>query len=238
MKGLSVLMPAGGAIETDEWRQRSFKWIVARYEALLPDAELCFGNSEHTPYNRSAARNDAFAQSSGDMLLVADADTVFNVAQIVRAITLIREAGAAWVIPYDGADRHPDRRGIGRYYNLSQRATVFLIENADPGQHVEEPNHPEAWDHKITSWAGLLMLPRSAWEAVGGYDESFTGWGYEDNAFRAALDHRVGPYARVKGEAGYVMHAWHPAPEEDCFGQPDIQANRELCAKYEKGLLP
>lgn len=236
---LSVLMPVGGDVETDPWRWRAFEWLVERYKRLLPAAELVFGTSDQEPFNRSQARNDAFARSTGDMLLIADADTVFNPAQIFKANQLIQECGAPWVIPYQGHENNVDAvsREIGRYYNLSQKATAYILDSP-PESELQEPPDAELYEHKLTSWAGLLVLPRKAWEAVGGYDENFIGWGYEDGAFRTALDHKVGPFMRVTGPAGYVMHLWHPAPEEQCFGQPFIERNRTLCRKYEIGDLP
>jgi predicted glycosyltransferase involved in capsule biosynthesis len=97
-----------------------------------------------------------------------------------------------------------------------------------------EPLNPEQWIHKITSWAGLLVLSREAWEKVGGYDEAFIGWGYEDNAFQASLDRRVGHFDRVDG---FVVHLWHPAPVEECFGQPHIKDNQARYEKYRRGRL-
>lgn len=239
MTNLSVLMPVGGEIETDPWRWRACEWITHRYKRLLPHAELVFGVSESEPFNRSEARNNAFAKSTGDMLLVADADTLFNVGQIAKGITLIQECGAPWVIPYEGWTNaiDPQSHDVGRYYNLSQEATAYILETP-PTSEIPEPPDPNMWEHKLTSWSGLLLMPRSAWEAAGGYDENFVGWSFEDTAFRFALDNRVGPHMRVTGPAGYVMHLWHPVTEEACFGQPYMEANRALCRRYERGELP
>jgi hypothetical protein len=135
-EGLSVLIPAGGAIRDDPWRARSFEWIVDRYMRLLPDADLCFGDSDQEPYNRSQARNDAFSVAEEDMLLVADADTVFSVEQIAIAVGLIGE-GAPWIIPY---------RSDGGYYNLSQEATAFVLSNR-PDASISEPPDESMWEH-------------------------------------------------------------------------------------------
>lgn len=236
---LSVLIPVGGELETDPWRRHSFEWVRRRYEALLPDAEICLGTSSQTPYNRAQARNHAFAQSTGDMLLVADGDTVFNPPQIFKAIQLIREIGAHWVIPYEGHTNavDPESHELGRYYNLSATATDYLL-GAPPNAEIDEPAGSDLWEFKLTSWAGLLVLPRTAWEAAGGYDENFLAWGFEDNAFRFALEHKVGPFTRVSGPAGFALHLWHPSSEENRFGQPSMEHNRALCARYERGELP
>lgn len=232
MEGLSVLMPVGGAVDTDPWRKRAFDWLMQRY-AEIPydiDIEMAFGTSDQVPYNRAQARNDAFSAATGDVLLVADADTVYHPAALQIAVGMVRSGGVPWVIPY----------AEGRYYNLSQDATDFML-NTGPAHVVPEPPTPDeygTYEHKITSWAGLLVLSRESWEKAGGYDETFRGWGYEDNAFRYALDHAVGSHVRVRGSSAYAMHLWHPVTEAECFGQPDIEHNRELCRQYELGLLP
>ncbi len=58
---------------------------------------------------------------------------------------------------------------------------------------------------------GSIALSRDAFHAIGGYDESFVGWGGEDNEFwERAQTRRVWPY-------GYLpfVHLWHaPQPEK------------------------
>lgn len=207
-----------------DWRMKSVRWLVERYDLLFPDIELILGGVDMTgPFNRSAARNEAIAEARGDVLLIADADTVFQPDQIETGLDAL-EQGAPWVIPYS----------LGRYYNLSADETIRTWREA-PDAVIAEPDDHRLYEHKIDSWAGMLLVSRENYDKVGGYDERFKGWGYEDNAFRAALDHHVGPHQRVDG---YTLHLWHPAPEAECFSQPHIQANRDLCLQYEQGLLP
>lgn len=218
---LSVLIPVGGELETDEWRRRSFDWVRRRYEALLPQAELVYGFCNDEPYNRAKALNDAFEQSTCDTLLIADADTSFNVAQVTKGMTLIRECAAPWSIIY----------GEERYYNLTEQATEYLL-GMPVDAEIDEPPMPMMWDHRITSWSGLVMVPRSAWIKVGGFDERFRSWGGEDNAFQLALDCLIGPFARVHGPAAFCLHLFHPAPEEKCFGSPGWPENKRLLDIY------
>lgn len=219
---LSVLVPWRPS--TDGYRNRSFAWLRHRYHQLLPDAQLVIGTSSAERFNRSEARNNAFNYSDGDVVLIADADTIFH-AQSIRLAVMVAATGAAhWVIPY----------GEKRYYNLSHRRTEEILA-LDPAADIPEPTDEDDWEHKLTSWAGLLVVTRAAYQEAGGYDERFAGWGYEDNAFRAALDHRVGPHSRLDG---HCEHLWHPVAVGECFDNPDIEANRKLYQKYELGILP
>lgn len=215
---LSVIIPWNDS--SDRWRARSFDWVVERYRALLPDAEMNIGHSE--PFNRGAARNSAVEQSTGDVLLIADADMVLQPAALQLGLQAIAR-GCAWVVLYQ----------LGRYYNLTELESARIMAFA-PDLEIREPQDAQRWDHKIDSWAGLLLVPREAFDKVGGYDEHFVGWGYEDNAFRAALDRKVGAHERVDG---FALHLWHPAPDSDTFGHPDIATNRERARRYEAGDL-
>jgi hypothetical protein len=54
---------------------------------------------------------------------------------------------------------------------------------------------------------GSLAVERDAYFALGGYDESFVGWGGEDNEFwERAQTRRVWPYAYLP-----IVHLWHSA---------------------------
>lgn len=228
---LDVLIPWGGEID-DPWRTSAFWWLRHRYRSLLPEATVIIGTSTQEPFNRSEARNNAFRASNADTLLIADADTVFQPEAIRGAVRLLGN-GAPWVIPY---------REQAGYYSLSQTATKRIFESP-PESDVPEPVDEDDWEHKhaspadpLPSWAGMLVLPRAAWEKVGGYDEGFIGWGWEDLAFRTALDRLVGPHRRIQNS--YVLHLWHERSEADNFGQPHIKQNQERCREYELGIRP
>jgi glycosyltransferase involved in cell wall biosynthesis len=208
---LSVLIPYrpdGGP------RDEIFAWLLARYERLLPEAEICIGENDDEPFSRSKARNDAYRKATRDVFLVADADTMFHRDQIEAGVTLVKESGV-WVLPYLW------------YYNLAQEFTEQVLKS-QPDVTIAEPDHPSQWEHRLESWAGLLLMPRKAYEEVGGYDERFVGWGYEDNSFQLAVDTIWGPFQRLA--CGYCLHLWHPPGLG--FASPNIAQSRMLWNQY------
>jgi glycosyltransferase involved in cell wall biosynthesis len=203
MTSLSIAMPFASA---DARRQRLFEWVCRRWTFLLPDAQLCIGESDLANFNRSAARNAAIAQATGDVLVITDADTACNVEQVQAAIEMVR-GGAAWVVAHT------------TYYALSEAFSDKVL-----GGPVDiEFAPPYEGPSSTRSEAGVLVLPRATLDRVGGYDERFIGWGYEDNAFAAAVNQVAGPYHRVAGD---MLHLWHDPGL--AMAQPNIAHNRAL----------
>lgn len=213
MRNLSILIPYrsdGGR------RELLFGWVKRRYERLFPEAEIVVGRNEDQPFNRGAARNDAFKRSTGDMLLIADADVVCDVNLVWRAVCMTTR-GRRWMIPYS------------TYYNLDKVTSDRIVAGAP-----ETPVPPEdrlGYDHKLSAAvAGQLVVPRVAYEEVGGYDERYVGWGYEDTDFAITLNTLWAPVERLDGRC---LHLWHDVTNAN-FEQPMIQVNMNLHRQYEK----
>lgn len=200
-------------------RERVFNWVMNRWKAHFPKAEYSVVGNFKEPFSRGEARNDAVRSTRSDVVVIADADTTYaDPGQIRQAVGQVKDNPNAWVIPY--AEEH--------YYNLAQDATEFLL-SIDPGTALKDPDNEDAWEHKITSWAGILVMHRAAFEAAGGYDRRFIGWGYEDNAFQLCLDTIVARHQRIEAP---VFHLWHPISAQTNFDQPYIQHNRDLYRRY------
>jgi hypothetical protein len=72
---------------------------------------------------------------------------------------------------------------------------------------------------------GSVAITRAAFEAIGGMDESFVGWGGEDNEFwERAQTRKVWRYAGLP-----IWHLWHPAQAGKLqAGQQTLLRLREL----------
>lgn len=201
-------------------RDYIFSWIHSRLRWAFPWGEVITGHNNEDPFNRSAARNDAFRKASGDVVIFADADTTLGDTSLYHeAVTIVAEDPSKWVIPY----------AENRYYNMARGASHEIM-STPSWVKIDDPDDENAWEHKITSWAGALVMHRSAFEAVNGYDERFHGWGGEDNAFQYSMDTLVSPHIRLDGAC---YHLWHPRGEAD-FDQPDWPENKELLKRYER----
>lgn len=68
------------------------------------------------------------------------------------------------------------------------------------------------WHITTDAPGGCAVATRTAWATLGGYDDTFTGWGYEDNALAAHAARTIGR-AHIPGDA---VHLWHdPDPRDE-----------------------
>lgn len=215
---VSVLVPYRAG---DDHRARLWDWCRSWWATWFPDFEVVVADTDHEDFNRGAARNQAARRATGEIFIVADADTIVHPPALESGVAAVDINLAPWVIPYEQE----------RYYNLSETATLRRLQfPPDTVTPITEPWDVDDWEHKITSWAGCLILRRDAYWYAGGYPE-FRVWGYEDDCFRAALDQLTGGHQRMDG---FALHLWHPVTEEQRFGNPDIEANRAIAMEYRR----
>ncbi len=208
---LSILVPFGGK---NPYRIKVWSWLNRFWQSHLTiDYEIIVGTDSRSarrhrpsPFSKSRAVNNAFARSSGDIIVVLDADAFLDPAVIEHCARRIRaqmRAGVhSWAIPY-------------RYLlRLTQLATDELLDS-DPCHpwHIPDPPPPEDVEgHDGSGWghiygALIQIMPREAFELVGGFDTRFEGWGGDDAHMVQKLDTMWGKHFMTPNN---VYHLWHP----------------------------
>lgn len=212
---VSVIVP----YRTDNGlREEIWTWLKERWETVYPDFELCVADSEAEEFSRSEARNNAFADSTGDVVIVADADSVPMTNTLLTCVDAVMTDPAMWAIAHD------------KYLMLNEDATNALLAQS-PSLRAEPAPQSMLLKPPFVSYAGMLVMHRDSYEAVGGYDERFQGWGLEDWAFRVAMDTLVQPLQR---SPGVLMHLYHGPPNGKTFGTPPNQHNNDIYKQYDK----
>ena len=215
---VSVLVPYQ---PDDEYRDRAWAFNRARWEAM--DVELVIGEGQGVAgsFQQSRAINAAARRATGDVFVIADADVALEPAWVTDAVELVR-CGVPWVLPR-------------RYRQLTERSTLTVL-TGDPLDPIP-PNLPAVWVGDGISWTGGIVLLREAFEAVGGYEERFGGWGANDICFAMALDTLWGQHRRLEGDA---THLWHARTGLDAQGSASatlmrryIEAHRDVPAMRE-----
>lgn len=204
---------------------RDALWAYARrrWETLFPDWPVIEGHHDDGPFNRSKAINRA-AEEAGewDVAIVIDSDVMVSRAQVVAAVERASEPGGpvTWAHRrWRGIRRDATERLVADRYvwgdELDRDELDLIVERTNP-----------------LSWSCCIAIPRWVFDDLGGFDERFEGWGFEDMAFQSVIC-GLYPWDRIEGD---VVHLWHPRSEERIVpGQPRLTATREYVVNARLG---
>jgi hypothetical protein len=159
-------------------------WVVVDWWRAK-DFRVILGDSDPAlPFNVSAARNAAVSKATTRAVIVADADTIPDLGSLQVVLSRMEEGRVVYPFNrYRYVDRLPDPLDLA---NLE---------------------HSKEW---VNSVGGLLVTTPSTYWSVGGFDERFERWGYEDNAFYLAAS----TLATVARTAGTVYAFGHDADRD------------------------
>lgn len=167
-------------------------------------------------FSRSAALNTA-ARLAGDwrVAVIIDADVVCDPDRVRDAVGLASET-RSMILPHDAR------------YDLSPRATRGIISGRDVGDWERHVRRRYAASNGHPSVSSVVVVSREQWDLVGGFDESFRGWGYEDTAFAAACE----TFGGIVRMPGVVWHLWHPTAREGKRGTVSWSRNSAKGQRY------
>lgn len=210
--GIRFLVPrrADGGVRDTLWDRCAQHWAQG-----CPDIPIVEGASPEGPFNRSAAINDA-ARGSWDIAIVLDADVLAEASQVYAAADRVRQSGKV-TLPYD------------RFVGLNQVMTARVLRG------YEGPWERGARFRSDTHESSIVAIPRKLWDAIGGFDERFVGWGQEDVAFIQAARILGGGIERIPG---VVFHLEHGARHLRGRGSSQYRANQERGERYRQARTP
>lgn len=158
-------------------------------------------------FNRSAAINRAAALAGDwDVAVIIDADVICSPDRVKEACFLAAQTGSM-VLP------HTVR------YDLTPIASEDVRHGGFDPLHIDwtkvrKPRRLVAHTYSVEnghpSVSSVVVISRRQWDEIGGFDEAFRGWGFEDTAFAAAAE-TFGGIIRIEG---VVWHLWHPTARE------------------------
>lgn len=192
-------------------------WAFARtwWENDHPDWEIVEGHHDDGgPFNRSAAINAA-AREAGewDAALIIDADVLCDPHNVRNAIDLAVESGGMVLAYHERvALSRAGTEQVMRGYRGNWRARGMV-----DGTFLD-------------ACSSAVAVSRQLWDAVGGFDERFVGWGWEDVAFRIACETVSGrEMAKI---AGQCWHLHHRVSEGNNRAEPTFILNRARGERY------
>jgi len=217
---ISILMPYR---KSDDSREKAFEWSVRKWQHELPEAEIIVASDDgKDPFSKTIAVNKAYRQSSGDVLAIVDADIYVPRHIITNCAKKISQGQALFVQPCNKVAR------------ISKQKTedIYNIDPKDPFPKIVETDLD-----RTTNVVGLIcMFSRDLFEAAGGMDPRFRGWGWEDSAWIWVMRHLYGkPWVGNHT----VYHLWHDRVRND-DGKPiwagQTNRNNVLGTRYKKGV--
>lgn len=157
--------------------------------AMLPPwvTHLLLAPPEGTPFNKSWLLNCGVAAARADVVVLHDNDMIVPERWAAEIVALHAEG-------YDVID---PKRFI---FYLDRAASARSFERGLPD--LSAP--PESVVQNLTA-GGTMAIARRAYEEIGGYDETFYGWGGHDTEFWERA------ITRKSFQFGYLplLHAWH-----------------------------
>lgn len=192
---------------------RSRNWEYAEHWWRQLELPICEGDGpRNEDFDITRARNAAVASATDaypdwEVALMTDTDVVLgSPATALRAIDAAYALNQ-YVVAHD------------RMAYLGDVGTMRVVNDGDP------PARRALFEIRST-WETVFAFTREMWEAIGGFDPRFRGFGHQVEAFFHAAktlyvaDRILGP----------CYHLWHPysADQEN----PHLAANRELVERY------
>lgn len=220
---VSILVPfraeqgEAGRIRTQNW-----EWLKRRWEASLPEAEIVTGTDEGMPFSKTVAVNDAYSKASGDVFVIADADSWVQATHVRSSIEYVLRRQVL-VVPWTIAHR-------------LTAADTMRLRRLDPAmeQPFTQTMRKNVSDYRPSpsTAAMVVVVTREGFERVGGMDPRFRGWGAEDVAFGLACGALLGLTKIILGEAYALYHKRPRANGKRVWEQDDGSHNVPLGERY------
>lgn len=199
-------------------RDRLWSFCRAYWARELPGWTIVEGHHDDGPFNRAAAINRA-AAGKWDVAVIVDADVIVDAAIVARAAGQALETGRM-TLPFRTR------------WSLNQKGTEKILDGH------QGTWRPWAAGRQTFNVSTCLAVPRALWDEIGGFDERFSGWGGEDDAFAAAARALGGTIDRLAGDAWHLFHQrslWrdHRAP---LYRQARLLAERYVATTDETAM--
>jgi mannosyltransferase OCH1-like enzyme len=202
-------------------RDKIFNFVYNKYKKDFPNSEFILGEdtSGEEHFCKSHAVNDGVAKSKGEIIIITDGDLIVDKKVIEKGIAGLRTS--PFILPF------------GYCANLTAKISEEIVN----GQKFTEPQMRQnnyvvrnirvgesQWGDKL---AGLIqIITKDLFYQIGGMDERFKGWGYEDTVFCWRIMKEIGDYDILPND--WIYHLHHEQ------NNPFNESNYELAQKIKK----
>ncbi|KAA3622147.1 MAG: hypothetical protein DWQ08_13190 [Proteobacteria bacterium] len=259
LSGVSILMSV--KIDSRE-RLRNLRLMLDYYESFYEDYELVVveqDNESRIPCEivdrpqvrhhfiasddvhwKTRNHNVAARLSRGEFLLMSDCDIFVHPEAMTQALRRVREGGHFVQLfngvlvqiasnYVDGGMRFPDAVDVLRYFPRTYQQ--------EPSRFRDERMQPLYGNHNYLATGGATLCRRDAFHLVGGWNENFVSFGFEDQEFFERVTKLDGPPERIEGYNAY--HLEHPRLDDSVYNnfyRSNEAEFRRVCAMSREAL--
>lgn len=177
-------------------RKQNFEFLNKYMRDIFPDAEFIIAKdpTNYPNYCRSHSINHGVRQSTGENLLIMDSDIYISKELILRGLKLLESS--PFVIPF----------GIVR--DLLPPISEQVVNGEEHTyKELERWGYRDRDIRRDKMAGGLQLFKRNFFDQIGGYDERFIYWGYEDTYLCQKVKKELGDYPII--EDGVCYHLYH-----------------------------
>lgn len=198
------------------WREqpsriKPFKEVMKWFQDNLPYAVITTVDSPYEFWSMSAVRNIGvrFAEEHGaDIVIINDADTIPELPILLEAVEAAMSDDFIHN-PYDMAKFYGEEATRKYFDGISLDKLPFM------------PMYPNG---------GAYVFKPSSWWLLGGNDEKFKKWGYEDNAFNYV--HEIIHGKEIVKHKGSITLFNHEVQDHPATPSLQLKVNMYLYSKY------
>lgn len=177
---------------------------------IPPGTERLHIQAEGRAFNKSAACNAGVVHVDEEIVVLVDADTLTSMRGLITCIEGVRREFELI-------------RPFGSLVELDEAETERIANSGSLPRFDAGYRDDDRQGETIPLCGGMVVMRTSTYERVGGMDESFEGWGGEDDAFSAAAA-RSG-VRRAILEQQVAFHLAHPRSTESRYLHPHYPRN-------------
>lgn len=144
-------------------------------------------------FHRTKVLNDLAQVADTPFIVNCDADLILPTDRYIQAAELIRSGSFEMLLPYTGSSQ-----------DVSYSAKKRLVKGEDPKFLLDQPCKPVIRGNSV---GGMIFWNREVFLRIGGENEHFKAWGYEDNE-RLVRAKKLG--VSIKRLEGPLFHLPHP----------------------------
>lgn len=182
---------------TSPSRELGFSYAQAWLDSDFNGISRYFGDSYAESFNRSEARNNGCKKAIADgktILIVIDADVLLPSNKVAQSVSE--------VLSRDVVSKPFSRVETISPVDNDAYETIRLQVDTER-ESTPLPQNPNNSDDPGSCW----VLTSKVYKELGGWDERFTTWGFEDDAFNLKATKLYGHVHYVKGLCFKLEHA-------------------------------